>query len=193
MLAFAVREKDDLAKLAFMNAACEEACPFRNHGLISAEIGSCLDWKATRSSVQVRCALVAVRIDCFFMPQLCCAPKVNEARRCITKTIEHLAEKLQTNGAVDEWFARADDQVREVECIVFVRAGRRVSVVVKPCGTCFVFARPPRGSMHHFWKHCVNGPSTTMQSASTCSERELTSLAILRHRAMVRRLILKVS
>ena len=55
LLAFAVREKDDLAKLAFMNAACEKACPFRKHGLIPAEIGSCLDWKATRSSVQVCC------------------------------------------------------------------------------------------------------------------------------------------
>ena len=115
----AVREKDDLAKLAFMSAACQEACPFTKHGLISEEIGSCLKWKALRTPVQVRCTCVLVRINCSVMHLLCCALQVNEARRCIAEKIKDLAEELKRSGAVDDWFARADNQVREVEYIGF--------------------------------------------------------------------------
>ena len=55
-----------------------------------------------------------VRFDCSVMYLLCCAFQVNDARRCITEQIRVLAEKQKKNGAVDEWFARADSQVREV-------------------------------------------------------------------------------
>ena len=110
MFAFAVREKDDLAKLAFMNAACEEACPFSRHGLIPAEVGSCLDWRAARSAAQVGARVLRV---CCAVICVVYAEKVNEARRNITRTIELLAEKLQTNGTADDWFAGADEQVRE--------------------------------------------------------------------------------
>ena len=35
--------------------------------------------------------------------------------------------------------------IREVDCIVFMRAGRRVLFVFKPCSTCFVLAKATKG------------------------------------------------
>ena len=75
-----------------------------------------------------------VRFDCSVMYLLCCAFQVNDARRCITEQIRVLAEKQKKNGAVDEWFARADSQVREVNvqvasvCIVRILCLLRFSL-----------------------------------------------------------------